>query len=197
MSGQQPLDLAQLERQKKKILALRAHYTIGLVHPSGTVSEHHVPPPLEPGSDEGEQHGDVPIRWVNGEPNVVKRYKDRGFVLYKDLAAADGESEKHDRWKAAIEARITQKVPLRGNIDTLYSSSVLQRRANSRAGSGAAGGMAFDVEAGEVVEDPKAKREILADRLAEAGVGNPLTEPEPTPKTTKKTSSRSKSSSEE
>ena len=119
MAGQKPLSLEELSSQKSKRLADRAKYTIGVVAPNGVVSEFYCPPPTEPGSDEGAQHGDVPVRWVNGEPNVVKRWKDRGYVLYADLAKADGESEIHDRWKAAVVARITKGVPLRGDISNI------------------------------------------------------------------------------
>lgn len=179
MSMQEPADLAVLERRKAELLDLKAKYTVGVVAPNGVVTEHHCPPPTDD-SDAGQEHGDELVRWVNGEAQVVKRYAQRGYVLLSAIAKEDGQPETFDLWKKAITARI-KGYPLRGDTSKLFSKSVIERRERFKAGSVATEGQAFDLEKGEVVDDPQAQREKLAKRLEEVGVGNPLTEPEPEP----------------
>ncbi len=181
MSMEEPADLAELDRRKSELLELKAKYTVGVVAPNGVVTEHHCPPPTD-NSDVGQEHGDEVVRWVNGEAQVVKRYAQKGYVLLSALAERDGQPETYALWKKAITARI-KGFPLRGDTDKLFPSSVLARREQFRAGSVATGGQAFDLDTGEVVDDPEAARQKLAKRLEEVGVGNPLTDPEPAPAT--------------
>lgn len=171
MSMQKPLDVNQVKKNEKERKEMRAKYTVGIVAPNGAMHEVFCPPP-DDGGDEGPKTGDSLCRWVNGEPQVPKRYKDAGYVLYADLAKEDGEPEKAERWQQAIGKRILG-TPLRGDISGLYSKSVLERRAHSEAGSGKSGGKAFNVDTGELVDDPKAKKERLAGLLAEVGVKPP------------------------
>ncbi len=175
MSMQAPLDVEAIEENRKKSLELRAKHTIGVVHPNGVISEHFCPPP-EKGKDEGPKTGDSMVRWINGEPQINKRMKNKGFVLYAELAERDGEPQKYEAWQKAVSSRILG-LKLRGDIaSSLYSKSILDRRARYEAGSVEAGGLAYDVEKGEVVEDPEAARLKMADRLKEIGVGDPLAE---------------------
>lgn len=166
MSMQKPMDVEQVAQNKRAAKEKRAKYTIGIVAPNGAMNAFYCPPP-DDGGDEGPKNGDVPVRWVNGEPQVTKRYKARGYILYSDLAKADGEPEKAEMWQRSIAQQILG-LPLRGDVNALYSKSVLERRAQSAAGSRGSGGKAFDVEAGEVVDDPEAKKRRLASLLTEA-----------------------------
>jgi len=174
MQASDPLDVDQIAKNAKANKALRAKYTIGMVTPSGQMQEVYCPPPTN-GTEDGPKRGDIPCTWRNGEPQISKTYKNRGYILYDDLAKQDGEPEKAARWKAAVEQRI-MGTKLHGDISSLYSKSVLERRAAYAAGSGATGGKAFDVNTGEVIDDPDAAREKMRDRMKEIGLGDPVVE---------------------
>lgn len=162
---QDPLDIEQIEANanatKKKI----ADNTHGVVAPNGVISEHYCPPP-DKGKSEGEKTGDTVLRWINGRPMVEARWAEKGYVLYSELAEKDGEPEKAAMWHKAVSSRL-MGFPIRGDVTKLYSRSVLQRRAEYQAGSASAGGKAFDIESGELVDDPEAAKELLAKRIVE------------------------------
>lgn len=162
----QPLDIAEINNNEKENKRLRALHTYGVVAPNGVISEHYCPPP-DAGSDEGQHTGDTLLRWINGRPQVSKRWSDLGYVLYSDMAAADGEPEKAEMWKSAVSSR-TMGLQVRGDVSLLYSRSVLERRRQYAAGSSGSGGKAFSIEAGGVVDDPNAAAEVLAKRIVEA-----------------------------
>lgn len=201
MSMQKPLNVDEVAKNKKAAKEKRAKYTVGLVTPNGQMMSFYCPPP-DDGGDNGPKNGDAPVCWMNGEPQVLKRYKAAGYVLYTDLAAADGEPEKAERWHQAMAARILG-TPIRGDVDALYSKSVLERRAQSAAGSRGSGGKAFDIDKGEIVDDPEAKKRRVAGLLQEAaGItvpeanlepdNEPDNEPEAKPTTSKTTRKASK-----
>ncbi len=170
MSMSKPLDVDEIEKNKQANKRKRAKYTVGVVAPNGLISEHFCPPPDDPQAEEGPKQGDCIVRWVNGEPQVAKRWKARGYILYAELAARDGEPEKYEAWRNAVSQRILG-LKLRGDLSkTLYSASVFDRRAQYKAGSIAAGGKAYDVESGTVIDDPEAKRVRLGGLLQEIGV---------------------------
>ncbi len=170
MSMSQPQDVEQIERNRKQAKIQRAKYTVGVIAPNGVIIEVHCPPP-EKGKEEGNKTGDTIVRWINGGPMVTKRWKEKGYVLYSELAASDGESDRHDMWKRAIEARM-QGLPIRGDVSSLYSKSVLERRAHAKAGS-AHGGKAFNIATGAIEDDPEADKAKILSRLAEVGVPVP------------------------
>lgn len=165
MSMQEPLDIAQIEANAQANKQLVANNTYGVVAPNGVISEHFCPPP-DKGKSEGEKTGDTVLRWINGRPQVEQRWADKGYVLYDDLAKQDGEPEKAALWKKAVSSRL-MGFQVRGDVNKLYSKSVLERRAAYKAGSAQAGGKAFDIDAGGVVDDPEAARELMAKRIVE------------------------------
>jgi hypothetical protein len=182
MALQEPQDIETINSNKRQILVFRAKYTFGVVAPNGVVSEHYCPPPTD-GGDDGRRVGDAVLEWRNGQPQVSRRYASKGYVLYSEVAKQDDlvatgkakknqgtELAKYETWKRAITARIVEKMPIRGDVSGLYTSTVLQRRAEYKSGS-AAGGKAFVIEAGGVTEDPALQEdpeEKLARRLEEA-----------------------------
>lgn len=184
MSMQKPLNIDEVAKNKKAAKLKRAKYTVGVVGPNGAMHSHYCPPP-DDGGEEGPKTGDSVVRWVNGEPQVAKRYKEKGYILYTDLAKEDGEPEKAERWHQAMAQRILG-TQLRGNIDGLYSKSVLERRAQSSAGSRGSGGKAFDVDSGELVDDPEVKKRRVAGLLEETAGLTPPEASEDAPKAPRK-----------
>jgi hypothetical protein len=172
-------DLATIKSQR---LANKIRYTIGVVSPAGVITEHLCEP--HGNEPDGLQFGDSMVRWVNGEPQLSKIRRDEGYVLYEDLARADGELEIYANWKRAIEVRM-RGGQIAGDVGGLYTSSIHERRR--LAAEGNTSGQVFVVGHG-VVSGEDAKKERVAALIASTGVGNPLTDaaPEPEPTTTRK-----------
>lgn len=178
MALQPPMTATELEAAKKKRLEDKANYTVGVVWPDGRVTEHVCLPPGEEDED-GVRHGDVPVRWVNGEPAVWKPYRRKGLRMLKEVCEGDGVPELYDEWKRVVTARITRPgMPIRGDVHKLYPPSVIKLREAMVAG-GLADGLAFVIGEG-IKADPEIE-DRMAKRALELGIGDPRKDPKAKP----------------
>lgn len=171
---QAPMKSRELAEAKANRRVELARNTVGLVSPEGNVTTHICSPPGE-GEDDGIKTGDTPVRWVNGEPDVWKPYKLRGYRMLKEICEADGVPERYEDWHAVIEAQITRPgMPIRGDVTKLYPPTVISLRESRNAG-GTGDGMAFVIGEG-IKADPKLAASKLLDKLRSAGLPEPTEE---------------------
>jgi hypothetical protein len=169
-----PKTAIELEKHKKQRLEEQAEHTVGVVWPDGRVTEHLCLPPGEEDED-GQKHGDVPVRWVNGEPAIWKPYKRRGLRTIKEVCESDGVPEVYEAYREVVRARITRPgMPVRGDVMKIYPPTVARLRDAHRAG-GLSDGLAFVIGEG-IVEDPEVE-DRMAKRAVELGIGDPRKDP--------------------
>jgi hypothetical protein len=178
MALQPPMTAIELDKAKKNRLEEKANHTVGVVWPDGRVTEHVCPPPGEEDED-GQRHGDVPVRWVNGEPAIWKPYRRKGLRMLKEVCELDGVPEVYEAWREVVRARITRPgMPVRGDVMQIYPPSVARLREAHRAG-GLSDGLAFVIGEG-ITEDPEIE-ERMAKRAVELGIGDPRKDPKAKP----------------
>lgn len=168
---QAPMKARDLAEAKANARAEIAKFTVGLVSPLGHVTTHVCRPPGE-GEDDGIFTGDVPVRWTNGEPNVWKPYREKGYRMLKEVCEADGVPERYDAWHQIITTQIMKPgLPIRGNVNDVYPPTVLRLRASASAG-GTGDGQAFVIGVG-ITNDPELAVDALVGKLMSAGVPSP------------------------
>lgn len=123
-----PMSAVDIDAHKKNAAAEKLRYTIGVVWPDGRVTEHVVLPARD-GAIVGDQFGDVPVAWINGGPEITKRFKVRGCRLLSDVCEADGVPEKFAEWKQALSLRGRVKIM---TPEKLYPPTVHRLRAASK-----------------------------------------------------------------
>lgn len=143
----------------------RSKYTVGVVWPNGRVSEHVVPPPVNPADEDGARFGADVVAWINGQVAITKRGRALGCMLLADMCSSDGKPELYAHWQEAIHARHHGAIVKGSNLGAVYPPSVLALRASARANGRS--GKVFVLGEGYV---EASKSDAVASKLKSLGI---------------------------
>ncbi|MEM6988911.1 MAG: hypothetical protein AAF721_00395 [Myxococcota bacterium] len=117
----------QLRMERLQNKSYRAKHTCIAVTAKGDILEQFCEPPEK--GDIGPAQGDVMFRWLNGEPQLSRRFREIGYRTFEEHCKESKQPELAEKYREVVLLRLLGR-KISGSIDKLIPKSILALRKN-------------------------------------------------------------------